>query len=75
MIVDNLAERAQALRLCRKLLLIDPCSFPLALGRSLVALALDGYGKEKDRLFRASLAILAELCIAFNLFLFNFNNS
>lgn len=56
-----MAERAQALRLCRKMLLIYPQSFPVALGRSIVALALDG-GKEKDRLVRASLAILSELC-------------
>ena len=60
-VVDNLAERAQALRLCRKILLVDPQSFPVALGHSIVALALDG-GKEKDRLVRASLAILSELC-------------
>jgi len=56
-----MAERAQALRLCRKMLLVDPQSFPVVLGRSIVALALDG-GKEKDRLVRASLAILSELC-------------
>lgn len=61
MLVDNLAERAQALRLCRRLLLVDPSLFPIALGRSVVALAFDGT-KEKDRLVRASLAILAELC-------------
>ena len=60
-LVDNMAERAQALRLCRRLLLIDPLFFPVALGRSIVALAFDG-SKEKDRLVRASLAILAELC-------------
>ncbi|KAI9556963.1 hypothetical protein GHT06_016757 [Daphnia sinensis] len=61
-LVDNLAERAQALRLCRRLLLVDPSLFPIALARSIVALAFDGT-KEKDRLVRASLAILAELCI------------
>lgn len=60
-LVDNMAERAQALRLCRRMLLLDPVSFPVALGRSVVALAFDGT-KEKDRLVRASLAILAELC-------------
>ena len=60
-VMDNMAERAQALRLSRKMLLIYPQSFPVALGRSIVALALDG-GKEKDRLVRASLAILFELC-------------
>ena len=60
-VVDNVAERAQVLRLFRKMLLIDPESFPVALGRSIVALALDG-GKEKDRLVRASLAILSEMC-------------
>ena len=56
-----MAERAQALRLCRRLLLIDPSQFPVALARSIVALAFDGT-KEKDRLVRASLSILAELC-------------
>lgn len=60
-LVDNMAERAQALRLCRRLLLIDPSQFPVALARSIVALAFDGT-KEKDRLVRASLAIMAELC-------------
>jgi len=64
-----MAERAQALRLCRRLLLIDPPLFPVALARSIVALAFDGT-KEKDRLVRASLAILAELCKLFILFLF-----
>lgn len=60
-----MAERAQALRLCRRLLMINPVSFPVALGRSIVALAFDG-GKEKDRLVRACIAILAELCKCFN---------
>lgn len=60
-LVDNMAERAQALRLYRRLMLVDPSLFPVALARSIVALAFDGT-KEKDRLVRASLAILAELC-------------
>ena len=66
-LVDNMAERAQALRLCRRLLLIHPTLFPVALARSIVALAFDGT-KEKDRLVRASLAILAELCKFFYIF-------
>lgn len=61
MLVDNVAERTQALRLCRRLLLVEPNLYPVALARSVVALAQDG-GKEKDRLVRASLAHLAELC-------------
>lgn len=60
-LVDNLAERVQAIRLCRRLLLLNPSSFPAALGGAIVALALDGR-KEKDRLVRASLALLGELC-------------
>lgn len=60
-LVDNLAERVQVLRLCRRLLLLHPSSFPGTLGGAIVALALDG-GKEKDRLVRACLALLAELC-------------
>lgn len=56
-----MAERAQALRLIRRLLMIEPSLFPVALARSVAALAFDGT-KEKDRLVRASLAILAELC-------------
>lgn len=61
MLMDNMPERAQALRLCRRLLMVEPSLFPEALARSIVALALDG-GKEKDRLVRASLALLTELC-------------
>lgn len=56
-----MAERVQALRLCRRILLVNPDSFPATLGRCVVALALDGT-KEKDRLVRASFALLAELC-------------
>lgn len=59
--MDNAAERTQALRLCRRLVLLNPQLFPLSLGRAVVALASDG-GKEKDRMVRASLALLAELC-------------
>nr|CAD7580287.1 unnamed protein product [Timema californicum] len=58
----NDMERIQALRLIRRLLVLSPADFPPALTRSLVALA-NGGAEEKDRMLRACLGVLAEICV------------
>nr|CAD7403075.1 unnamed protein product [Timema cristinae] len=57
----NDMERIQALRLIRRLLVLSPADFPPALTRSLVALA-NGGAEEKDRMLRACLGVLTEIC-------------
>lgn len=58
--LDNQAERAQGLRLARRMLQIAPSLFPRALAHCLIAIARDG-AKERDRLLRSALATLNEL--------------
>ncbi|XP_050686343.1 rapamycin-insensitive companion of mTOR-like isoform X3 [Eriocheir sinensis] len=60
--LDNQVERVQALRLARRLLMVAPDLFPVALARCLVAIARDG-AKERDRLLRSALATLNEMAI------------
>ncbi|KAK7081586.1 hypothetical protein SK128_008472, partial [Halocaridina rubra] len=60
--VDNEIERVQSLRLARRMLLVAPDIFPLALARCLAAIARDG-AKERDRLLRSALATLNEMAI------------
>ncbi|XP_066994227.2 rapamycin-insensitive companion of mTOR [Anabrus simplex] len=58
----NEMERVQALRLVRRMLVLAPAEFPPSLMRSLVSLA-NGAAEEKDRMLRACLATLAEICV------------
>lgn len=58
--MKNDVERTEALKLMRKILLLSPSRFDVAMARSLVALANGGI-EEKDRMLRACLAILCEL--------------
>ncbi|XP_064086614.1 rapamycin-insensitive companion of mTOR-like [Macrobrachium nipponense] len=60
--VDNQIERVQGLRLARRMLMVAPDFFPLALARCLAAIARDG-AKERDRLLRSALATLNEMAI------------
>lgn len=71
-LLDNRSERVQALRLVRKLLLLSPRRFPLAVTHCLVAVAKDSDDKEggkefkekeKDLLVRSCWATLTELTL------------
>jgi rapamycin-insensitive companion of mTOR len=59
--LKNEAERVQALRLVRRMLVLAPIDFPISLARALVSVA-NGAGEGKDRMLRSCLATLAELC-------------
>lgn len=54
-------ERVQALKLIRHLITLDPDSIPIHFVRSLLSIA-EGGTEQKDRMVRASLATLAEIC-------------
>ena len=60
LVLKNDVERIEAMKLIRKILLLSPSNFHVALGRSLVSLANGGV-EEKDRLLRICLATLCEL--------------
>lgn len=60
--LDNRAERLQALRLIRKLLVVYPSGFPSTLTNTITAISRDGI-QEKDVMTRTCAATLAELCI------------
>jgi hypothetical protein len=61
--LDNKIERVQALKLARSLAFIGKGqNFPLALLRSIVAIA-EGGKHEADRLYRVALALLCELSV------------
>ncbi|XP_046400699.1 rapamycin-insensitive companion of mTOR isoform X2 [Ischnura elegans] len=62
LVLRNETERVQALRLARRILCEAPRLFPPELICCLVCLA-NGGAEEKDRLFRAALATLAEICV------------
>ncbi|XP_071443779.1 rapamycin-insensitive companion of mTOR isoform X2 [Hetaerina americana] len=62
LVLKNETERVQALRLARRILCEAPRLFPPELICCLVCLA-NGGAEEKDRLFRAALATLAEICV------------
>lgn len=61
-VLRNELERIQALKLIRKVLLLNPEQFDMALARSLVSLA-NGVTEEKERMLRACLAALCELAV------------
>jgi rapamycin-insensitive companion of mTOR len=60
-VVRNDMERVQALRLCRRMLRHAPQLFPRELARCLTSLARGG-AEERDKMLRACLATLSELC-------------
>lgn len=60
LMLKNDVERIEAMKLIRKILLLSPTNFHVALARSLVALA-NGVVEEKDRMLRICLATLCEL--------------
>ncbi|GJQ71662.1 rictor [Trypoxylus dichotomus] len=62
LLLKNEIERIEAMKLIRKVLFLSPSNFDIAMSRSLVSLANGGID-EKDRLLRATLATLSELCI------------
>lgn len=63
-VLDNKAERMQALRLIRKLLSINPSNFSPSFTRCLLAIAKDGHQKDdKDVILRTCLATLSELLL------------
>lgn len=61
MLLKNEVERIEAMKLIRKVLFLSPSNFDVAVCRSLVAIANGGI-EEKDRMLRATLATLSELC-------------
>lgn len=61
-VLRNEIERIQALKIIRKILILSPSNFDIALARSLVSLA-NGVTEEKDRMLRACLAALCELSV------------
>lgn len=61
MLLKNEIERIEAMKLIRKVLFLSPSNFDITMSRSLVSLANGGI-EEKDRLLRATLATLSELC-------------
>lgn len=65
---DN--ERVQAVRVVRRLMCLNAAQFPVALARTLVAIA----SGVDDRLINVTLAALAELCKYFSLFLHGIKN-
>ncbi|CAG9860535.1 unnamed protein product [Phyllotreta striolata] len=60
LILRNDAERIEAMKLIRKMLIISPSSFDVSLARCLVSLAYEGT-EAKDRMLRVCLATLSEL--------------
>lgn len=58
----NDLERIQAIRIMRRILAISPSHFPVSLLRCLVSLA-NGAAEANDRMLRASLAVLCEICV------------
>lgn len=60
--VHSDAERMQALRLIRRMLVLAPSTLSPGLVRSLVSLA-NGAAEEKDRMLRVCLATLSEICV------------
>jgi hypothetical protein len=63
-VLDNKAERMQALRLIRKLMSINANNFSPSLTRCLIAIAKDGHQKDdKDVILRTCLATLSELLL------------
>ncbi|XP_034242434.1 rapamycin-insensitive companion of mTOR [Thrips palmi] len=66
--LKNDLERIQAMRIMRRFLAISPSNFPVSLLRCLISLA-NGATEANDRMLRASLAVLSEICVL-NPFLF-----
>ncbi|KAK9696755.1 Rapamycin-insensitive companion of mTOR, middle domain [Popillia japonica] len=62
LLLKNEIERIEAMKLIRKVLFLSPSNFDITMSRSLVSLANGGI-EEKDRLLRATLATLSELCV------------
>ncbi|KRT79746.1 hypothetical protein AMK59_7830, partial [Oryctes borbonicus] len=62
LLLKNEIERIEAMKLIRKVLFLSPSNFGITMSGSLVSLANGGID-EKDRLLRATLATLSELCI------------
>ncbi|KAI4461161.1 cytosolic regulator pianissimo [Holotrichia oblita] len=62
LLLKNEIERIEAMKLIRKVLFLSPSNFDVTMSRSLVSLANGGI-EEKDRLLRATLATLCELCV------------
>ncbi|XP_014664645.1 PREDICTED: rapamycin-insensitive companion of mTOR-like [Priapulus caudatus] len=60
LVQDNEGERIQVLRLIRKMMSIDPATFPRSLLNAVVAIAGDG---GHDRLVRCCLATICELAV------------
>jgi rapamycin-insensitive companion of mTOR len=60
LVLKNDVERIEAMKLIRKILMLSPSNFHIALGRSLVSLA-NGVVEERDRMLRICLATLCEL--------------
>ncbi|GLH11487.1 Rapamycin-insensitive companion of mTOR [Gryllus bimaculatus] len=60
--LHNDAERMQALRVIRRMLLLAPTIFSPSLVCSLIALA-NGAAEEKDKMLRVCLATLSEICV------------
>lgn len=58
----NDLERIQAVRFMRRLLSVSPSNFPVSLLRCLIALG-NGAAEANDRMLRASLAVLCEICV------------
>ncbi|KAK7895781.1 hypothetical protein WMY93_021106 [Mugilogobius chulae] len=59
---NNEGERAQALRLVRKMITVNALLFPSSVTNSLIAVGNDGLN-ERDRLSRACVAIICELAL------------
>ncbi|XP_022918120.2 rapamycin-insensitive companion of mTOR [Onthophagus taurus] len=62
LLLKNDVERIEAMKLVRKVMFLSPNNFHVAVSRSLVAFAKGGI-EEKDRMLRACLATLSELCV------------
>ncbi|KAK3927944.1 Rapamycin-insensitive companion of mTOR [Frankliniella fusca] len=58
----NDLERIQSIRIMRRILAISPSHFPVSLLRCLISLA-NGAAEANDRMLRASLAVLCEICV------------
>lgn len=68
LIIKNDVERIETMKLTRKILLISPFHFDIAIVRSLVSLANGGI-EDKDRMLRVCLATLSEIGMFHSLFL------